>query len=180
MNGRRLAVLLLAALALLVAGCGGDDSNDAAGETDTVVVDDTGSSATTDDDSTETSDDATETDDDTTETGGGVLEGECAEFAGLSARLSQALSGSTSDLDSASGVFDELADQVPDEIRDDYRVLADNFRELASALEGVDLSSGEAPSPEVLAKIQEITQSMDSAEVQEASQNIEAWAKENC
>ena len=176
MNGRRLAVLLLAVLALLVAGCGGDDSSDAAGETDTAVVDDSGSTTTTDDDAADTDDDATETDD----AGGGLLEGECAEFAGLSARLSQALSGSTGDLDSASEVFDELADQVPEEIRDDYEVLAANFRELAEALEGVDLSSGEAPSPEVLAKLQEITQSMDSAEVQEASQNIEAWASENC
>jgi hypothetical protein len=160
MNGRRLAVLLLAALA---------------GETDTAVVDDSGSTTTTDDDAMETDDD-----DDATESGGGVLEGECAEFAGLSARLSQALSGSTSDLDSASEVFDDLADEVPEEIRDDYEVLADNFRELAEALEGVDFSSGEAPSPEDLAKIQEITQSMDSAEVQEASRNIEAWANENC
>jgi hypothetical protein len=174
MNGRRLAVLLLAALALLAAGCGGDDSNDAAGETDTAVVDDSGSTTTTDDDAMETDDD------DATESGGGVLEGECAEFAGLSARLSQALGGSTSDLDSASEVFDDLADEVPEEIRDDYEVLADNFRELAEALEGVDFSSGEAPSPEDLAKIQEITQSMDSAEVQEASRNIEAWANENC
>jgi hypothetical protein len=48
-------------------------------------------------------------------------------------------------------------------------VLAANFRELAAALEGVDLA---APSPEDIAKIQEITQSMDSADVQEASRNI--------
>jgi phosphate transport system substrate-binding protein len=173
MNGRRLAVLLLAALALLVAGCGGDDESEASDET--AIVE------TTNDDGTETADDdGTETEDDTTEDGAAALEGECAEFAGLSAKLSQALSGSSSDLDSASEVFDELADQVPDEIQDDYEVLADNFRELAEALEGVDLSGGSAPSQEDLAKIQELTQSLDTPEVREAAQNIEAWATENC
>lgn len=173
MNGRRLAVLLLAALALLAAGCGGDDENEASDETETTIVE------TTDDDATETDDDATETDD-ATEDDDDALGGECAEFAGLSARLSQALSGSSSDLGSASEVFDELADQVPAEIQDDYEVLADNFRELADALEGVDLSAGETPSQEDLARIQEITQSLDTPEVQEAAGNIEAWATENC
>jgi len=176
MNGRRLAVLLLAVLALLVAGCGGDDGNEAVDETETSVADDSGTTTEADDETTETEDDATETED----TGGGTLTGECAEFAGLSAKLSQAISGSSSDLDSATEVFDELADQVPEEIRDDYEVLAENFRELAEALEGVDLSSGEAPSAEDLAKIQEVTQSLDSAEVREASANIEAWATANC
>ena len=180
MNERRLAVLLLAALALLVAGCGGDDESDASDETATAIVETTADDGTeTNDDGTETDDEATE-DDDATDDGGAALEGECAEFAGLSARLSQALSGSSSDLDSASEVFDELADQVPDEIQDDYEVLADNFRELADALEGVDLSGGSAPSQEDLAKLQELTQSLDTPEVREAAQNIEAWATENC
>lgn len=174
MNGRRLAVLLLAALALLAAGCGGDDENEASDETETTIVE------TTDDDATETDDDATETDDATEDDDDAALGGECAEFAGLSARLSQALSGSSSDLGSASEVFDELADQVPAEIQDDYEVLADNFRELADALEGVDLSAGETPSQEDLARIQEITQSLDTPEVREAAENIEAWATENC
>ena len=175
MNARWWAVLLLAALALVAAGCGGDDGGDSA-SSDTAVVEtdatDDGDQAT----ETDASDDATETD----PTDDGILEGECAEFAGLSAKLSQALGGTSGDLESATGVFDELADQVPDEIRDDYEVLAENFGKLAEALKDVDLTSGATPSPEDLAKIQEVTQSLDSAEVQEASQNIEAWATENC
>ena len=172
MNGRRLTVLLLAVLALLAAGCGGDDESQASDETETAIVE------TTDDGTGTEGEDATETA--ATEDDGAALGGECAEFAGLSARLSQALSGSSSDLDSASQVFDDLADQVPEEIRDDYEVLADNFRELAEALQGVDLQSGETPSQEDLAKIQELTQSLDTPEVQEAAGTIEAWATENC
>jgi len=108
-----------------------------------------------------------------------VLGGECAEFAGLGAKLQSAF-GVGGDVDSASEVFDELADRVPEEIRDDYRVLADNFKQFADALEGVDLTSGETPSPETLAKLQEAAAAMDQPEIQQASDNIEAWVQENC
>ncbi len=176
MTGRKLAVLLLAALALLAAGCGGDDGGDeAAGTTDTAVVEDSDTTTTTDDDATATTDD----DDSATTGDDGVLGGECAEFAGLSAKLQQALGGSSGDLDSASEVFDELADQVPDEIREDYEVLAANFKELAEALQDVDLTSG-TPGPEDLAKLQQLSQNLDTPEVRQATENIEKWAEENC
>ena len=57
---------------------------------------------------------------------------------------------------------------MPDEIKDDYKVISENFAKIADALKGVDLTSGQAPSPEALAKLQEISSSMDSAEVQQA------------
>jgi hypothetical protein len=36
------------------------------------------------------------------------------------------------------------------------------------------------PDPETLAKLEELGKSLDSAEVQQASANLEAWARENC
>ena len=173
MNTRWLAALLLAALALFVAGCGGDDGGDSA-SSDTAVVE----TEATDDDATETeADDATETD--ATEDDG-ELGGECAEFAGLGAKLQGAFGSGSGDIESVSEVFDELAERVPEEIREDYQVLADNFKEFAEALEGVDLSSGETPDAETLAKLQEAATSMDQPEVQQASENIEAWVTANC
>ena len=132
-----------------------------------------------DDDATETeaSDDGTATD--ATEDDG-ELGGECAELAGLGSKLQGAFGSGSGDIDSVSEVFDELAERVPEEIRDDYQVLADNFKEFAEALEGVDLSSGATPDAETLAKLQEAATSMDQPEVQQASQNIEAWVKANC
>ena len=174
MNGRRIIVLLLASLALVAAGCGGDDSSEASGDTDTAVVEET-----TTEESTEetTSDDATQT---TTEDDDVSLSGKCAEFAGLGAKISQAMAGGNAGLDEASALFDELASQVPDEIKADFQVIAANFAKLAEALKDIDLAPGETPSPDDLAKLQELTASLDSAEVQQASANIETWAQENC
>lgn len=165
-------MLLLTMLALLAAGCGGDDTSDATGGTDTAAVEET----TTD--STETMDDATET---TAEDEDATLSGECAEFAGLGAKITQAMSGAGNEgLDEASALFDELASQVPDEIQADFEVVAENFSKIAEAMKDVDLTSGATPSPEDLAKLQELTESLDSEEVRQASENIEAWAQENC
>ena len=176
MSGRKLMVLLIAVLALVAAGCGGDSKSEATPatvettvETDTVATDTNVAEDTTATDSTAT------TGIDTS-----ALSGPCADLAGVSAKLSESLSGQTSDLASASKLFDELASQVPDEIKADYQVIAKNFAKIAEALKGVDLTSGQTPSPEALAKLQEVTASMDSAEVQKATQHIEAWVTKNC
>ena len=171
-NGRRIAALLSAVLALVAAGCGGSSSDEASSDTETTVA----TEATATDDMTATDDDSeTSTDVDL-----GNLSGECAQFAGISSTLAQSLSGQDANIEDAAKAFDEIADQVPDEIKDDYQVIADNFAKIADALKGVDLTSGQAPSPEALAKLQELSASMDSAEVQQASQHIEAWVQEHC
>jgi len=167
MNGRRLIVLLLAALALVAAGCGGDDSNEASGDTDTAVVEGTTTEETTEETTTT---ETTSTDEDIS------LSGKCAEFAGLSAKISEAFSGGDADLGRAAQLFHELAQQVPDEIQADVEVIADNFDQIAEVLKDVDLASGETPSAEVIAKLQQL----QSPKVVQASQHIADWAKKNC
>jgi hypothetical protein len=173
MNGRRLAVLLVAVVALAAAGCGGDSSDEAGSDTDTVVVETTTEDTTTDDMTTTEEDESSDVD-----TSG--LTENCAELAGLGSRLASAVGGQNADVGDVSRLFDELADRVPDEIKDDWQVLARNFEKVAEALEGVDLASGETPSAEVLAKLQELSATFDSTEMQEAAGNIEEWARENC
>ncbi len=121
---------------------------------------------------------ATETDSSTS--GQAALGGKCAELAQLGSKLSESMAGQNANLEDASKYFDELAGQVPDEIKPDYEVLAKNFSKIAEALKGVDLQSGQTPSPEALAKLQQLASSMDSAEVRQATAHIEAWAKANC
>ena len=175
MNGRRLMVLLLAVVALVAAGCGGDDSNDASGTTDTAVVEETTGEDTSGASTETTGADSTGTTDDSAN-----LSGQCAEFAGLGAKISQAVSGGNQNLEEAAQLFDELASKVPDEIKADFEVIAENFSKIAAALKDVDLSSGATPSPEDLAKLQELTASLSAPEVAAAGERIQVWAEKNC
>ena len=85
-------------------------------------------------------------------TAAGALGENCAELAGIGSRLAQSLSGQAGDLDDAQELFDEIADQVPDEIKDDYEVVAENFGKIAEGLKDLDLGSGATPSAEDLAE----------------------------
>jgi ABC-type glycerol-3-phosphate transport system substrate-binding protein len=147
-NGRRIAALLIAVLALVAAGCGGSSSDEASSDTETTVATET----TATDDTTAMEDTTATTDDSETSTDIdlGNLSGECAQFAGISSKLAQSLSGQDANIEDAAKAFDDIADKVPDEIKDDYRVIAENFSKIAEALKGVDLSSVLAPSPEEL------------------------------
>ena len=179
MNVFRLLVIPIAVLALVAAGCGGDSSNESSAEaTETTVAAET---TMTTEETTESSASASASaSSSSSSTGDLALGGKCKEFAGVSQQLAASLSGQTADLQEASKIFDEIADQVPDEIKADYQVIAENFKKIADALKGVDLTSGEAPSPEVLAKLQELAQSMDSPKVKQATEHIQAWVQENC
>jgi hypothetical protein len=175
MKARRLAALLVAALALVAAGCGGS-SDEASSDTDTVAVETTTMDTTTTEDTATTDDTATDT---SSSTDIGALTGKCAELAGLGTKLASAMGGQDAGVENVSKLFDELADEVPDEIKADWQVLAENFGKIAEALKGVDLTSG-TPDAETLAKLQALSATLDSQKVQQASAHIEAWVTQNC
>ena len=175
MNARKLAALLVAALALVVAGCGGS-SDEGSSDSTTVAAEDTTTDATTTEDMTTTEE---TTSDDTATDASSALTGKCADLAGLGSKLAAAMGGQDAGVADVSQLFDELADQVPDEIKADWQVLAQNFQKIAAALKGADLSSG-TPDAATLAKLQKLATTLDSKEVQQAAAHIEAWAKKNC
>ena len=90
------------------------------------------------------------------------------------------MAGGNAGLDEASALFDELASQVPDEIKADFQVIADNFADIAEVMKDIDLAAGEQPSAEDLAKLQDLTSTLNSTEVTQASANIQKWTEENC
>jgi hypothetical protein len=91
--------------------------------------------------------------------------------------------------------FDELSDQVgelvddaPDEVKGDWETLQGALDELNGALEDAGLTAADLEDPEKLAevdpedaaKIQEVAESLSSDETEEASDNIQEHAKDEC
>jgi Flp pilus assembly protein TadD len=159
---------LLAALVLVAAGCGGSDE----ASSDETTVETTTETETTGEDMTET---------DTEDSDLSAFASEdCLQLASIGAKLSESLGATGSaDPEATAAVFDELVSKAPDEIKDDLTVMANAMDEIATALKDVDLSSG-TPDPEAIQKLQELGQTLDNAEIQQASDNLEAWATENC
>jgi hypothetical protein len=168
-----IAVVLL--LALAGGGCGGGD-DETAGDTDTVLTDTTDTTTTDDTDGT-TTDDGDDGDVD------GIDTADCAELIAASSSLSQAFSaigGVDSDADEAQELFEDWADNAPEEIRDDLQVLAGAYATYVTALDDVDFEAGQVPDAETLAEFQAALASLDQEAVTEASQNLSEWSTENC
>jgi hypothetical protein len=183
---RKFAVLALGVLAFAAAGCGGDDSSsEAAADTqveETATVDTTAEDTMTEDTTAEdtTAVDTTESTDTSGDIDLGDLSGDCLQFAGVGAKIAQAMSGANADISKTADLFDELVASAPDEIKGDFQVIAEGVTALAAAMKGIDFKAGATPSADQLAKMQTALASVDSAKLQTASQHIEAWSKEHC
>jgi hypothetical protein len=99
---------------LVAAGCGGGDDSTASDET---TVEET----TTSEDTT-TSEETTDTDVDASAVLG---DEDCLKLASIGATFAQAVTGATDE--EATEAFQNLVDDVPDEIKADVQVLADWF-----------------------------------------------------
>ena len=162
MTQHRVGALLVAAAFGLggLAACGGDD-DPSTEETTTTAPSGEGS-----------------TDDPTLDFGG-----ECEEFSQAFVDASQAvgnaLSGGSDDIEEVASYFEEVTENLPEEIQDDFGVFAEAYTEFARAMADSDIDP-QAADPEALAELQEIMSEFSSAEVQEASSNIQAYITENC
>ena len=169
----RWLALLVMALALVAAGCGGSD-NESAATTDETTVEETTTTETTSEDTT-TSEETTDTDGDAS----GVLDdADCLKLAGIGATFAQAITGATDE--EAAEAFQNLVDDVPDEIKADVQVLADWFAEYSAKVKDIGIQAGQTPTA---AQIQELSAALadtNQDEVSAASQRLGTWANENC
>lgn len=169
---------VLAALLLVAAGCGG--SSDEASDDTAIEETVTETAGSGDEEEGESMDDESEmgTDDDA----GSVFDiadEDCLELAQAGAKIAEAVDPSGNfDAEGVASFYEELASNAPEEIQDDLLVFAGYMAEVAEAFQGIDLSSGAAPSPEALAALQALSDI--GPEVQQASENLSAWATENC
>jgi len=177
MRTRRLGAILLAgALSAGLAACGDDGGDD-----EGTALEDVGGGDGEETTTTESSggDDTGTTDLEDLED---VLTGECAFMVEAAAAFGAAFTGAgDQSFDDVAAGFGELADEAPDELRDDIEVLAEAFQEFADLIGDVDLSDPNAfQDPEVQAAFAEAGEIFDSPEVTEANENFTAFVEENC
>lgn len=166
----------LAALALLGAGCGGGDDSSSATDTDTTeITDTTGTDETTTDETT--------TDTETDTNAADFASEECLEALGASSEFAQALASAGTDaesLDESSQLFQDFADNAPEEVRADFQTVAEAYAAYVEVLGTIDLQAGETPSADQLQELTEASQSFSDPDVIAASERIQAWGEENC
>jgi hypothetical protein len=175
-----LAFLLLATAVLAAAGCGGKKSASSATTTTSTEMTSTTETTTTDTSATNTTTTAGTSTSASAAIAALASSGKCKSLADLGAQFSSALSGASGDPQKEAQLFQQLVDQAPSDIKADMQVIADDFSKIASALKGVDLSSGKAPGAAALAKIASLQGSIDQQKLATAEQHISTWATTNC
>lgn len=179
---------LLAALALVAAGCGGSSSSESAADETTVestATGDTTAEETTTEETTETETVSTDIDEDALAEVLGSEE--CAELASVGTKFAEAMGasqGGSGDLEDTQRYFEELAEKAPEEIRDDFAVMAEAWTAIVEVYSDMGIELGETPTAEQIEKFsaagEELAKKLDDGKFQEASTNISAWATENC
>ena len=165
----RWLLILVAAVGLVAAGCGGGSDNAAATETTTTTEQATTTESTTTESTTEGSGD-------TTDLSGVLGDKDCLALASAGAAFSKAITGASDD--QAAAAFEKLANDVPDEIKGDVQTLAAWYTKYVAKLKAIGITAGQTPTAAQLQQLSALT--ANSADVQAASQRIEAWSQKNC
>lgn len=164
----RWLALIVLALALVAAGCGGGD-DDSTAVAETTVEETTTTEETTPEETTSDGD---------TDLSGVLGDEDCLELASIGATFAAAISGATDE--EAVEAFQQLADNVPDEIQADVQILADWFAEYTAKLEDIGLEPGATPTAEQIQQLTAALAATNQEEVTAASERIGAWSNENC
>lgn len=148
---------------LVAAACGG--GNDPARRATPEVGDTTGTGATG--------------------SGSVIADADCREYASSFAGFTPDPANPTgaSNFLQIADLFDQLAEKVPNEISNDFRVVAKAYRDFAEGTGGVnfnDPASLQTVPPEELQRIQESLKGLDTEEVRTSVANIERFVQEHC
>lgn len=179
-----LAIASLGVLALAFAGCGGSDKSAATTETTAATTTETTTESTTeatDTTATETTDTTATTDTTSTSGTGSFADAQnCKEFSEFGQKISNAFTGSgDADLQKVADELDQMAAAAPSDIKSDFQTIADGYGQIADALKGVNLSSGQAPDAGTIAKLTRLSTQLGT-NMSTAAQNIATWAQQNC
>ena len=174
---------LLVATAVAVAGCGGSKSSSAPPVTVTVAATTpvtTTTKPTTPASTTEHTATATASG---TGAAAGVPKG-CGDLVNFGQAFSKAIAASAASggggIGAEADAFKSFASHAPAEIRDQLNIIADAIGKYAVALKGIDLKAGQAPTPEVIAKLQAAAKEINQPAVAAAGAKISTWVSTHC
>ena len=190
MTMRKLLALSLAAvMALSLAACGSDSSDDQSSQS----RDDESELSASQGDGGSSSDGDSSSDDGSSSDGDSSSDvpdlgnmGDCVEAAAAFAQVTLIPLGLTfgateEDLAELQDSLDELDASIPDEVKDDYEVLRDAYAEFGEVMSGVDFTDpGAMLDPDTADAMEEAGALLETPEVQEATDNIDAYFSENC
>lgn len=105
-----------------------------------------------------------------------------AAFLGAAGAAGTAFSGAGDDLDQSVKKLQQFADAAPNEIKADFKIVAEGYAEIVKAIADVnfDASSGDAPNAEQMAALEEMGKKFEDSDFKDASDRITAWFEENC
>jgi hypothetical protein len=193
----RLVFLLLLGLLAIVAGCGGSSkkaSETVAAETttETTTAAETTTEATTTAETqteavttTETLEPATTEATATATTSGSTSfasSKNCLKLLGISEAFAKAFaqSGQKNDFEAQAKLLESFADKAPDEIKSDFKLFAAEYGKFIREYGKLHIKAGVQPTPQQIAKLQEISQSFSAPALTKASAHITAWVQKNC
>ena len=117
-----------------------------------------------------------------------LFSGDCADaIAAFQRALAESASafvpGQDVDLGDTAELLDEFAASAPDEIAEDFGLLADAFSQFAQAMSdaGIDFSDPTTfQDPDLLNELESLTEAFDAPGYDEAAANVEDWFNNNC
>lgn len=99
-------------------------------------------------------------------------------YAGLGiGMLGSAFGADTGDVEELNRQLEELETKVPDEIADDFQIVADAFAEFGNAMTS---TGGNILDPATQQALEEASEALEAPEVTEAQANIEAYLEREC
>jgi hypothetical protein len=117
---------------------------------------------------------------------GGIDAAQCADVAAAMAAAAQGLpaafSGGDVDIEDSVQQLEAFAAAAPEEIRADMQAIYEGYSQVIEAFASSDWdpASGEAPPPEVIAQLTQLSQELDSAEFQAAVERVNAYFEGGC
>jgi hypothetical protein len=188
-----LAIVLLPILVFLVA-CGGDDDDSGSSSSDQPSASSSSggsTSSSSDSSSGSSSSSSSSSESSSSDPSGEEILANCPELLGMFGAFSAGAFANPGagnvgdDLETLADVLQNAADNAPSEIKDDMQVVANTFATFYSKLDdlGVDFSnpaSFASLSASQQAEFQAAMESLDTAEFEQASNNLTAYFDENC